>query len=70
MAEGVEVWRGLRPLIALVASGHMEVRAAIVTVRAIKKSNAYITTSVVRAFVIEIRTAAKKAAQLRADTRE
>jgi predicted nucleic acid-binding protein len=65
VAEGVTVWRGLRPLIALVAVGHLEVRAAIVTVRAIQQSNAYITTAVIRAFVIEIRAAGKKAARLR-----
>lgn len=70
VAEGVDVWRGLRPLIVLVAGGHLEVRAAIVTVRAIRKSNAYITTAVVHAFVIEIRSAGKKAAKRRVGTRE
>lgn len=50
------MWRGLRPLIALVARGYLEVRAAIVTVRSIRSSNAYITTAVVHAFAIEIRS--------------
>ena len=67
VAEGIEVWRGLRPLIALVARGHLEAHAAIVTVRSIRKSNAYITTAVVHAFAIEIHSAGKKAARLKAE---
>ena len=65
ISERVDVWRGLRPLIALVSGGHLEVRAAILIVRAIKESNAYITTAVLRAFVIEIRSAGKKAGRQR-----
>jgi rRNA-processing protein FCF1 len=65
--EGVEVWRGLRPLIVLVTRGHLEVHAAIATVRAIKRSNLYITTVVVRSFLVEIRSAGRKAARLRAE---
>ncbi len=68
VAEGIEVWRGLRPLIALVARGHLEAHAAIVTVRSIRKSNAYITTAVVHAFAIEIRSAGRKAARLKAES--
>jgi hypothetical protein len=70
VAVGIDAWRGLRPLIALVARGHLEVRAAIVTVRSIRKTNAYITTAVVHTFAIEIRSAGKKAARKRAETRE
>jgi rRNA-processing protein FCF1 len=65
--DGVEVWRGLRPLIVLVARGHLEIHAAIATVRAIKRSNLYITTVVVRSFVVEIRSAGRKAGGLRVD---
>lgn len=58
---GIAVWRGLRPLIALVELGRLEPRTAIVTVRAIRASNAYITGAVIRMFVVEIRTAARRA---------
>jgi hypothetical protein len=61
--ESVVAWRGLRPIIQLVDDGHLEVRAAIVTVRRIRATNAYITTEVVRAFVVEIRSAGKRAAR-------
>lgn len=60
-AVGVEAWRGLRPLVRLVELGHLEVRAAMVTVRAIRATNSYITVAVVRAFAVEIRTAARRA---------
>lgn len=66
VAERVDAWRGLQPLITLVVAGHLEVRAAILIVRAIKESNAYITTAVLRAFVVEIRGAGKKGARRRA----
>lgn len=58
---GIGVWRGLRPLIALVDLGVLDARAAIVTVRTIRATNAYIITSVVRAFIVEIRAAAHRA---------
>lgn len=64
-ASGVDVWRGLRPLIKLVELGRLDARAAIVTVRTIRAVNSYITVSVVRAFVVEIRTAARKARRAR-----
>jgi len=61
VAAGVEVWRGLRPLIRLVELGHLEARIAIVTVRAIRATNSYITMAVVRAFAVEIRAATRRA---------
>jgi hypothetical protein len=61
VATGVAVWRGLRPLITLVELGRLDARAAIVTVRTIRATNSYITVSVVRAFAVEIRTAARRA---------
>lgn len=64
VAAGVAVWRGLRPLIALVELGRLEARAAIVTVRTIRATNAYITASVVRGFAIEIRAVARRARRL------
>jgi hypothetical protein len=68
VADGVEVWRGLRPIVLLVERGHLEFRSAFVTVRAIRATNDHITTAVVRGFVVEIRSAAKKAARLRTPT--
>ena len=65
IAAGVAVWRGLRPLMTLVELGRLDARAAIVTVRTIRATNAYITASVVRAFAIEIRAVARRARRLR-----
>jgi len=61
VAEGITAWRGLRPLILLVELGHLEPRAAIVIVRTIRAGNSYVTASVVRAFAVEIRMAARRA---------
>jgi hypothetical protein len=60
LATGVEAWRGLRPLVRLVELGELEVRVAMATVRAIRTTNSYITVAVVRAFAVEIRTAARR----------
>lgn len=59
--SGVPVWRGLKPLITLVELGVLEAHAAIITVRTIRSTNAYITTAVVRAFIVEIRIARRRA---------
>lgn len=61
LATVVEAWRGLRPLVRLVELRELEVRAAMATVRAIRATNSYITVAVVRAFAVEIRTAARRA---------
>ena len=57
----VDAWRGLRPFVVLVELGVLDARAAIATVRAIRATNAYMTTAVLRAFSVEIRLAARRA---------
>ena len=57
--QGVATMRGLRPLIHLVQAGVITPRGSLAVVRTIREGNAYITPTVVRAYVTEIRVIAR-----------
>jgi len=57
---GVPSWWGLRPLLALVEAGVVDASVAIRAVRAMRASNLYLTPAVVRSFVTELRSAARR----------
>jgi hypothetical protein len=57
--QGVATMRGLRPLIMLGQAGVITARSSIAMVRTIRDGNACITTTVVRAYVTEIRVIAR-----------
>jgi predicted nucleic acid-binding protein len=60
LAEGIDVWRGLRPIIVLVEAGVLSARSSIGIVRSIRSSNPYVTTTVVTAFVREVRVTVRR----------